>query len=190
MKRLLLVVLIAGMVMVVSAGAYADVANYASGNYRSMGGFLYPDTITSTVNAALVGPIVSLTKSQTNVRTSQSGGAIMVSNGDSIWYQIMFQNNGSDSATDLVVTDTLAFVVIGGQTVSYVLSSATDSGAVIAGGKVAKMEYYNGATWQGTTSSTMLANTLGVRWTIDLVGAAGSGKNTGTLNFNVKITIP
>jgi len=182
---------IAGIVLLASASAYAAVQNSAWGNYKSLGGFQYPDTFTGVVTANLVGPAINLAKSQQNVRTGQTGQTILIANGDSIHYTINFQNSGTDSATELVVTDTEAFAIIGGQTVQYIPGSAVpDSGAAIAAGKVVSLESFDGSVWSPATSTTIPTNTLGIRWVIDLVGIPGSGKDTGTLEFRIKVTSP
>jgi hypothetical protein len=186
MKKFLVLAAVFAAVVSMAAIGSAAVVNVARGSYKSMGGFQYPETVTLSVTANLVGPSITLNKSQWNVRTGQNGSVIMIANGDSVQYAIGLINIGSDSASDIVITDTSAFDTVTGQTVQYIQGSATDQGTSIAGGQVTVLEYYDGFTWQTQPSATIPTNAKGIRWTIGVVPVSGAG----TITFAVKVTTP
>ncbi|OIN97683.1 hypothetical protein AUJ67_10460 [Candidatus Desantisbacteria bacterium CG1_02_49_89] len=187
MKKILAGLFIAGILML-CAGAQAAVQNIAVGTFKNMAGTPFPETCSEQVTADIVGPQITVTKLQQNGRTGQSGSAILVASGDTIIYTIQLSNSGTDSATEVVITDTLAFETVAGQSVLYETSSATpDTGAVFAGGIVTALEYYNGSIWQGTTSGLIPTNAKGIRWIINLVTYGASLYNAG---FTIKVTSP
>jgi len=185
MKKILAGLVIAG-ILTLAAGAQAAVQNIAVGAYKNMAGTPFPETCSEQVTADIVGPQITLNKTQQNLRTGQSGNSILVASGDTIQYTVQFSNTGTDSALDMVLTDTLSFDTIPGQTVSYVQGTATDSGATLGAGKVTLIEYYDGLTWYPTASISIPVNTRGIRWTVDLVGLDGSH----FIFFQVVVTSP
>jgi len=187
MKRLVVLGLIAGALMF-AAGAQAVVQNKAFVTYKNMAGTPFAETESLIVSADLVGPQMTVSKSQQNGRTLQGGTTILISSGDTIIYTLSFNNLGSDSATQVVITDTMAFDTVVGQTTLYEQGSAyPDQAASIAGGTVTALEYYNGSIWQGTTSGLIPTNAKGIRWTISLVTYEAGPYAAG---FTVKVTSP
>jgi len=188
MKKLVLLLAVAGLV-VCASGAYAAVNNQVFVTYKNMAGAPFPETWSLTVQANLVGPMITVSKSQQNERTTQSGPTIMVASGDTIIYFISINNTGTgvNSATDVMITDTMAFDSMPGQTIEYVMSSAQpDSGQSIAGGVVKELAYYNGATWQPAFSNSIPPGAKGIRWILSVVGV---GMNPN-LQFKIKVTTP
>jgi len=187
MKKILTGLIIAG-ILTLAAGAQAAVQNVAVGAYKNMAGTPFPETQSQQVTANIVGPQITITKTQQNGRTGQTGSTILVASGDTIIYTLQFANAGTDSATEVVITDTMAFDTVVGQTTLYEPGSAApDTGAAIAGGTVTALEYFNGISWQGATSATIPAGAKGIRWTISLVTYGASSYNAG---FTIKVTSP
>jgi len=171
-----------------AAGAFATVQNKAYVTFKNMAGTPYTETSSDLVSADLVGPQMTITKSQQNGRTLQNGSPILVSSGDTIIYSLSFNNLGTDSATAVVITDTIAFDTVVGQTTLYEPGSAVpDTGAAIAGGTVTALDYYDGGTWIGASSATIPATAKGIRWAINLVTYGAGPYNAG---FTVKVTSP